>query len=473
VPQQAQVHPSGGDDTAAIQAAINQVSQLAPVNGLRGAVVLDPGTYQLQGSLSLQASGVVLRGAGSGAGGTTLSVSGTPRTVLTIGGSGAPAKGAPHATITDTYVPSGSTTFHVDNPSALAVGATVLVGRPVTAAWIAFMGMNDLVRNDAGQTWIPAGSVIETDRVVMAISGNAVTVDVPLSDSLDATYVTPPGATVTPYTFAGRLSQIGLEALHVAAPGSAPPINQATFELLHMDAVTDAWIKDVAADGFVNGLSVGGHAKRVTLTQTSFLHTAGVDGSAGYPADFAIDGQQILLDRCASTGDHVFSMVTEATEPGPNAVLNMTAKGVSTNFSPHQRWATGLLVDGLDSPTGGAELMNRGTAGSGQGWAIGFAVLWNANLATMLVEQPGEHRRARLTGSEGGAGEPLPRAALRAARAGGGDGDRVLSALHQRARSRARSRSPSMVSAVFGRHGSPISSSLPVAGSIGRLRSTG
>jgi hypothetical protein len=250
------------------------------------------------------------------------------------------------------------------------------------------MGMNDLVRNDAGQTWLKPGAVIDTDRVVTAISGNAVTVDVPLSDSYDATYVTPPGASVTPYTFAGRVSQMGLESMHVVAPGAAAPISQATFELLHMDAAIDSWVSDVAAEGFVNGLSIGGGAKRVTLTRTSFLHTAPIDGSSGYPADFATDGQQVLLDRCSSQGDHVFSMVTEATEPGPNVVLNMTAKGTPTNLAPHQRWATGLLVDGLVSPTGGVELQNRATAGSGQGWAIGFGVLWNATAASMLIEQP-------------------------------------------------------------------------------------
>jgi hypothetical protein len=155
-----------------------------------------------------------------------------------------------------------------------------------------------------------------------------------------------------------------------------------------MDVLADSWIKDVAAQGFVNGLSVGGHAKRVTLSQVSFVHTAAIDGSAGYPADFAIDGQQVLLDRCASQGDHVFSLVTEATEPGPNVVLNMKATGTSTNLAPHQRWATGLLIDDLDSPGGGVDLQNRGTAGSGQGWAIGFGVLWNANAGSMLVEQP-------------------------------------------------------------------------------------
>lgn len=43
------------------------------------------------------------------------------------------------------------------------------------------------------ETWLAPGTVIDTDRTITAIQGDAVTVDVPLSDSLDAKYVTPPG----------------------------------------------------------------------------------------------------------------------------------------------------------------------------------------------------------------------------------------------------------------------------------------
>jgi hypothetical protein len=291
------------------------------------------------------------------------------------------------ATITDAYVPAGATTFHVDDASKLAQGATVFVERPVTDAWVHFLGMDTLVRNGMPQTWIKAGSTIRTERIVSAIHGNAVTVDVPLSDSLDLAYVMP-GATVVRYSFPTRIEQVGLEGVHVVAPAMTAPIDQATFFLLSMDAVIDGWVKDVAAEGFTNGMGIGGDSKRITVEDTSFLHTAPIDGSSGYPADFGIGGQQVLLSRCASTGDHVFSVVTQAEAPGPNVILAMKANGNPTNLAPHQRWATGLLVDGLVSPTGGVQLMNRGTAGSGQGWAMGFGVVWNATVSDLFVQAP-------------------------------------------------------------------------------------
>jgi hypothetical protein len=284
-------------------------------------------------------------------------------------------------------VPSGTRSFHVDNPAGFSVGQTVLVGRPVTAAWVHFMGMDTLVRNGVPQTWLAPGDVIKADRIITAVSGNQITVDAPLSDSFDMQYVAP-GATLQPYSFDGRIAEVGLEGLHVVAPPMSTAISQATFELLHMDAVINGWVSDVAGEGFINGLSIGGTAKWITVEDSSFLHTAPINGSAGYPADFSIGGQQVLLLRCSSTGDHVFALVTQATDPGPNVVSSMKASGNPTNLAPHQRWATGLLLDDIQTPTGGIDLQNRADAGSGQGWAIGFGVVWNSTTNNMLIEQP-------------------------------------------------------------------------------------
>jgi hypothetical protein len=399
------IQPSGGDDTAAIQAALDAAAKLPLNNGTRGAVALAAGTFTLAGSINIGTSGVVLRGAGSKM--TTINVTGTPRLVFTIAGTGGYKTSGTAATITDAYVPAGATSFNVNDATGLAAGTPVLVSRPVTAAWVHFMGMDTLVRNGMPQTWLKPGTLIREERSITAVAGNQVSIDIPLADSFDATYVSPPGASVQPYTFPGRIANVGLEGMHVVAPGMATPINMPTFELLALDSTVDGWVRDVAAEGFVNGMSVGGTARRITVEDTSFTHTAAVNGSSGYPADFSIGGQEILLSRCASTGDHVFSIVTQATDPGPNVVLHFTAKGVSTNLSPHQRWATALLLDNIVSPTGGIALMNRGTAGSGQGWAIGWGVIWNSTAMALTVQQPPGAANWAI-GSSGTIMPPLP-----------------------------------------------------------------
>jgi hypothetical protein len=209
----------------------------------------------------------------------------------------------------------------------------------------------------------------------------------PVTDSFDSQYVQP-GATVAPYTFTGRIENVGVESMRVVAPTSTSAINTATYMMLGMDAVIDGWVKDVAGQDFINGMQIGGKAKWVTVQDTTLSHSVAANGSAGYPADFSADGQGVLFLRCTSQGDHVFAFVSQDADPGPNVVLDMTANGNPTNLAPHQRWATGLLLDRVTASAGGIELQNRATAGSGQGWAIGFGVAYNAQLQHMLIEAP-------------------------------------------------------------------------------------
>ena len=388
VPVAKTLAPSGGDDTAAIQAAIDDVSKMPLAAGVRGAVLLGPGTFELAGSLSIAASGVVLRGSGSGSAGTLVKITGSPRGAITIAGTGGYASVGAPATITDSYVPSGARSFHVSSAAGLAVGTAVLVIRPVTTAWIAFMGMDHLVRNGTTQTWIAPGSTIPSDRIVTAVSGDEITVDAPLSDSLDAKHVTPPGATVQPYTFAGRIEQVGLEAIRFVAPQQVVAISNPTYTFLDMNAVANGWISDVVAEEFTNGIVLGGTAKWVTIQDSSVLRAAPIDADSGLPASYSIDGQQTLVQRSTAQGNDVFAYATMSRAPGPNVVLDFTAKGAPIHVQPHERWATGLLADNVAIQGGTIDYINRGTDGSGHGWAIGFGVVWNSTAGSLTMMQP-------------------------------------------------------------------------------------
>ncbi len=379
--------PSGGgkDDTPAIQAAIDKVSSAPLTGGFRGAVVLAAGTFQLAGSLNISASGVVLRGAGSGASGTTLNVTGAPRKVLTIAGTGAWATSGAGTSITDAYVPSGARSFHVADAGALSVGQAVLVKRPVTEAWIVFMGMADLASPDAGTSWLAPGEVILADRNVTAIAGDLVTVDAPLPDSFDAKYTSP---SVVPYTYAGRIEQVGVEGIHVVVPPEVAIITAPTFQFLEMDAVLDGWVRDVASDDAMTGIVLGAGAKWVTIDGATMTRTSAIDGGAGWPFQFSVAGQQTLVARSASVGTQSFPYATQAHTSGPNVVLDMSVTGGSQGFQPHQRWATGLLADGVKATATSIDYINRGDYGTGHGWTMGFGVVWNATASVLTIEQP-------------------------------------------------------------------------------------
>jgi hypothetical protein len=72
-------------------------------------------------------------------------------------------------------------------------------------------------------------------------------------------------------------------------------------------------------------------------------------------------------------------------------VLNFSAE--HSGVSPHQRWATGLLVDGGRFPATterkqAVAFSNRNIMGSGHGWDVGWAVAWNVTSPFLLVQQP-------------------------------------------------------------------------------------
>ena len=385
------VTPSPGDNTAQIQAAIDDVSALAPdANGFRGAVLLERGTYDVAGSLRIAASGVVLRGSGSGANATVLRVTGAPRRVFTVGGTGTWQPDATRAVVTDAYLPAGTSMATVDSAASLRPGNAVVIQRAATAAWIRFMNMDTLERDGKPQTWLKAGTIITHDRTIQSISGNRITFDAPLSDSFDAAYLNPPGTTVSKFTFQGRIDQVGIESLRVTVPAQDKPITEAQYGLLSMNAVIDGWVRDIVSIDTQNSTTFGSTVRRVTIDGVHIQHTVPFTATAA-PADFAISGTQILLDRSSVTGEGVWPVVTQVGVTGPNVVLNF--RSTTAGIAPHQRWATGLLVDSSEF-TGGSErrpniaFSNREYAGSGHGWSVGWAVAWNVKAEVLLVQQP-------------------------------------------------------------------------------------
>jgi hypothetical protein len=379
------LQPSGGDDTAAIQAALDALSKRPLSQGLRGALLLSVGKFELLGTLKIAASGVVLRGSGSGAGGTELDLSGAPHELLTINGTGS-WKTSGTVSVTDAYVPSGANTLTVSDASAFHVGDSVLIDRPVTAAWVHFMGMDTLVRDGAAQTWLAVGTLVHADRTVLAVAGNKLTFDAPLSDSYDAKYLKPPGATVSKYTFAGRISQVGVEALSIVAPASATPITQPQYQAIDLDVAQDCWLSDLTLRETVNSIHLGPASKRITVQDIAFSRTLPADGSAGYPLEITLEGTQNFVQRVSMKGDNIYTYATGGRVSGPNVYLFATGSGVHNRAEPHQRWATGLLADNASGEQ--INFYNRGTAGSGHGWAIGWGVVWNGEATSIDVEQP-------------------------------------------------------------------------------------
>jgi hypothetical protein len=401
------VGPVPGDNSARIQAAIDEVSNLEPdAEGFRGALLLEPGTYDVASTLGMAASGVVLRGSGSGRAGTHIRMTGPPHRFLEISGAGGWAQEGEPATITNTYVPAGADSFEVSSSAGFGAGDRILIRRPVTDAWIHFMGMDTLTRDGKPQTWIAPGTIITTDRTIMSVAGKRLTLDVPLSDSLDAAYLSPPGVLVVKYRFPGRLERVAVESLRVSAPAGDVPISQPQYTLLRLNAVSDGWVRDVVAEDTQNTITITSTARRVTLEDVHIRHSVPFTGAAS-PADIAISGTQILVHRSSVSGKGIWPVVTHVGVTGPNVVLHVRSD--EAGVAPHQRWATGLLVDSSEFATGterrpNIAFSNREHAGSGHGWSVGWAVAWNVKAEYVLIQQPPGARNWCI----GCTGQPTP-----------------------------------------------------------------
>jgi len=330
------VAPSGGDDTAAIQAAIDEVSQLPLVNGLRGAVLLERGRYHCSGTLKINASGVVLRGSGPGEAETVMEMTGDPHVAIALTGERLIAPLGLSTTVTDAYVPAGAMSLNVRDASGFKVGDTVEILRPASADWVHYMGMDTLVRNGKKETWVGAGP-LKTERTIVAMRGNELWFDVPLADSYDAKYLGADGTTVSKISHAGQVEQVGVEGLRIVAPARKVTLNDKAFNGVELKSVKDGWVRDLRIENTTGPVNLDNDTRRVTVTRVDVTQAIDLVGAAK-SADFSVDGTQILIDRCSANESNVFYIATGAREQGPNVVLHCVFHG-DGHVQPHQRWS--------------------------------------------------------------------------------------------------------------------------------------
>ncbi len=386
------VRPVEGDNTAAIQEAIDKISAMSLEKGFRGAVLLAPGEYTCSGTISVRTPGIVLRGSGSGANGSIIKMVGGRHVAIVIGlpsgqreseATGQEPKSV-QTIIADAYVPSGTTTFTVADASGFTGGDTISIRRPITPAWVHFMQMDNLVRDGRPQTWLSSGRNDSMERTITAMVGNKITVDIPLSDSFDAKYLNSPGSTVTKVRLPMRITQVGVEHLHIQCPPLEVAYSQAPYSAIWVGG-DDCWVRDVFCEETMNSTTLAG--KRITMQQVVVQHTFANLG-ASKPTDFSIEDSQDLLDRCRIAGGNIYFVWTGSPEPGPNVLLNCTFTGKGSRVQPHMRWSTGMLVDNCHVPEGSIDFTNRGVMGSGHGWTMGWAVAWNCTAKGYYIQNP-------------------------------------------------------------------------------------
>ncbi len=391
VPVRTNLSPVAGDNCARIQNAINYVQSLPlGTNGFRGAVLLSAGEYALSNSITITASGVVLRGVGSGTNGTVLRATAPNQyTLVKISGSSSATdvSGTTH-TITNRYVPVGARSFQVDSTSGLAVGDYVLVRRVATAAWIHDLGMDLLVG-----AWSASTYNIDLDRVITRLEGNRIFIDTPVTCAIDAGYA---NGTIRKVTRSGRITNSGIEHLRGVSDYNASVTDDENHAVIFVNCngLENGWVRNVVSEHFVSTcVLLSGGCKFVTVTDCQCLDPISqITGGRRYA--FNLDGSAVscLIANCYTRQDrHQF--VTGARLNGPNVFVDGLSDTAYSDAGPHHRWATGNLWDNITVNGNTLDIQNRGNLGTGHGWSGANCVAYNCDADGGYVVQnpPGAH----------------------------------------------------------------------------------
>ncbi len=387
VPARLVVGEPSRDNTAAIQAAIDQVA-LLPLDrdGFRGAVLIPPGEYAVNGSLILRTSGVVLRGSGAGQGGTTLRATGTDRRTL-VEMRGQPTVRSPETRIVaDDYVPLNATKLSLENVAGLEIGDAIDITWPSSKEWIAFLGMNDFGGDRHGPSWRPGSRDIHWLRTITRIDEATITLDAPLTLALDAKFGK---STVTKLDSTALLRNAGVENLRIVSDvgsGNAKDEEHAWFGV-GIEYARDVWVRRVTCENLVSSaVAAWETASRVTVEDCKNQHPVGEIGG-WRRIGFFTRGQQVLMQRLHSeNGLHDFAVGLAAA--GPNAFVQCEAVDSLGESGAIDSAACGTLLDRVRIDNAAVSLRNRDYAGQGVGWASFNGVLWNTIAPVNIIQKP-------------------------------------------------------------------------------------
>ena len=376
-----------GDATARIQAAIDYVSALKPdKSGMRGAVLLQPGTFEVTGQLIIHASGVILRGSGTGDNGTKLIAAGKDRrTLIRVVGKDDRQKGNV-LKVADVYVPVNAMKLSVENAGSLKIGDRVMIRRPSTQKWIETLGIVTFGGGVSALGWKPGDRDIYWDRAIVAVNGNEITLDAPLTTALDANYG---GGEVIPYTWPGIITQVGIENFQcISEYDKSNPKDEAhAWMAITLENIMDGWVRQITFSHFAGSAVMALESSR-RLTVEDCISLQPVSETGGQRRyTFFNAGQQSLFQRLyAENGNHDFGVGFCAA--GPNAFVQCRSVLPFSFSGAVDSWASGVLFDIVNVDGNNLRFSNRGQDNRGTGWSAANSVFYQCSAALIDCPKP-------------------------------------------------------------------------------------
>lgn len=403
------IAPVSGDNTVRIQSAIDSVGAL-PLggDGIRGALLLSAGTYDVYGTLRVNFSGVVLRGIGDGSNPTTSTIlkgkGDTPhqRTILIAGGGSGTmwrdSVAGTRSNILDDTVFIGSRTFRVQNPSRFAIGDNIIIYHPCTGAWLTAIDSGGTHYREPGAEqgvdlpWDVGSQPILYNRFITEIRGDTIIVDAPVFNHLIRSLSQ---AYIYKYSRSGLRTKIGIENLRIDIETAGGADENHAWDAIALTQIENAWVKNCTMLHFGQAGVETSTATRVTIDSCKALDPISIiTGERRYNFNMYTASQQILISNSTTTnGRHDY--VSNGTSWTSGCVfLNCTSEGTNASSEGHRRWTTGFLYDNITFRNANVNfvlgLYNRGYYGTSHGWAVAHSVLWNCDATgkQIIVQQP-------------------------------------------------------------------------------------
>ncbi|MEM0991851.1 MAG: T9SS type A sorting domain-containing protein [Bacteroidota bacterium] len=392
VPTLVSVKPIAGDNTAYLQQIIDSVANLTPnAAGIRGAILLEAGNYEIHGTVRIQASGIVLKGVGNGenvANNTILTgVGNTPnqRNLIEVGGlrnaDWTDRVAGSTAQITSSFIPVGARTIAVDRPELYNIGDDVIIFHPSTDAWLASVDYGATAGDDP---WRAGQIDIFYKRTITAVNltNGKLTLDVPIYDHLDRNLST---AEIYRLAETDIKTNIGIENLSINISTNGELTEDHVRTAIFLRGVKDCWVSDVTAFHFIYAAVDMTVADRVTVKNCNGLEPHSlITGARRYNFNVSQKSNNILFTGCtASEGRHSF--VSNGTSSASGIVWHNCESTKDYSASEgHRRWSQALLFDNISFIEPNEyrllALFCRGSFGTGHGWAATHSVAWHVDM---------------------------------------------------------------------------------------------
>ena len=415
VPTVLTLDPIVGDNTNAIQSAINTIAEM-PLNeqGIRGALQLNAGVYKIHGQLSVNQSGIVLRGIGDGTDSTQNTIlkgigdQPTQRDLIIAGNpliSDWKDRISDTTTnITNAFLPAGSRSVQLADVANFAIEDEIVVYQPSTASWLQSINFGDTA-DDA--PWEPGQIDLYYQRKIVDIiaADNKIILNAPIYDHLDNSLAQ---SIIYKLDEPNIRSNIGVEDLRIVIETDGPETENHVKNGILLKGVQNSWVQGVTVLHFMYAAIYTRAATNVTVRDCQGLtpHSQ-ITGARRYNFDVDAYSNNILFEKChASYGRHSF--VSNGTSSASGIVFHDCTTEHDYNASEgHRRWSQGMLFDNITftepETTNLLGLYNRGDYGTGHGWAAVNSVAWNVNLNStikrILIQKP-PHRQNYAIGCQ-------------------------------------------------------------------------